>query len=220
MVRPAPSFHCMQITPLSPDTMDDAFATLDRRLAAAPMARAALARIAGTRGSMARGLDRPDHRAVARQLACDFGIDVRDEPPAVAFSWDGRCLRVESEASVVLHEIAHWQICPPERRRLPDFGLGAGPETGRKAEADAARVVSDAAKQAEECLASLLGVLWEAALGQPAIAAFLEQNWFEGWRRPSAAMTFAETITFLHVRGLIADDAMPIRPKIPAMANR
>jgi hypothetical protein len=218
----------MQITPISPDTLEDAFSTLDDRLRATPVARAALARVAATRRLIAGGLDRPDHRAAARRLAGDFGIGVRDEPPAVAFSWDGRWLRAESEASVVLHEIAHWQICPPERRRLPDFGLGAGPETGRKAEADAARVASDVAKQEEECLASLLGILWEAALGQPAIAAFLEQNWLEGWRRPSAALTFAKTVAALHARGLLTADATPVcpnprvlkilAPKAPAMA--
>lgn len=210
----------MQITSLSPDMLDDAFATLDRRLVAAPVARAALARIAKTRGLTLRGLDRPDHRMAARRLAGEFGIAVRDEPPAIAFSWDGCWLRARSEASVLLHEIAHWQICPAERRSLPDFGLGAGPETGCKAEADAARVASDAVKQEEECLASLLGILWESALGQPAVAAFLEQNWFEGWRRPNAAMTFADTIATLHARGLVALDATPLRPKVLAMATR
>jgi hypothetical protein len=31
--------------------------------------------------------------------------------------------------SNMLHEIAHWLVCPPEFRHLVDFGLGEGPET-------------------------------------------------------------------------------------------
>jgi hypothetical protein len=218
MVRSRPARLRMQITPLSPNMLNEALATFERRLAGSPVARSALARIAATLALIPRGLDRPEHRADARRLAYGFGIAVRDEAPAVAFSWDGRCLRAGSEASVVLHEIAHWRICPAERRRLPDFGLGAGPETGRKAEADTARVASDAVKQEEECQASILGVLWEAALAQPAAAAFLEQNWLEGWRRPSAAATFAATVEALRARGLVAADARPVGPRGLAMA--
>ena len=39
---------------------------------------------------------------------------------------------------------------------------------------------------ADEALASLLGILWEAALGQPALASFLDQNWLEGLDRSAA----------------------------------
>jgi hypothetical protein len=209
----------MQITPLSPAALERAFVTVDRRLGGAQVARAALARVAGTRAALDGGLDLPGHRAAARRLARAFGIEVVREPPALAFSWDGRTLRAESEASVVVHEVAHWQICPADRRRLPDFGLGAGPETGRREEADAARVVPDEVKQTEECLASLLGVLWEAALGQPAVAAFLEQNWLEGWHRTSAAETFADTVGLLFERGPITGDAVPIGPAAAGLAR-
>ena len=70
-----------------------------------------------------------------------------DAVPATAFSWDGRAVRTRSEASVLIHEVAHWLIAPPDRRALPDFGLGAGPETGRIAEANAARCVDDAVRE-------------------------------------------------------------------------
>jgi hypothetical protein len=208
----------MQMTPLAIRALPEIFAAFERGLAGSATAGRALRLVARTAQLLADGLDLPAHRSAARRLAGDLGIAALDEPPAAAFSWDGERLRTESEAYVILHEIAHWQICPPDRRRLPDFGLGAGPETGRKADADAARVVSDETKQEEECLASVLGILWEADLGQPAVAAFLEQNWLEGWRRPSAAATFTATVEALHVRGLITADARPVRPRTGSAA--
>jgi hypothetical protein len=62
-------------------------------------------------------------------------------------------------------------------------------------------------------MASLLGVLWEAALHQPAAAAFLEQNWLEGWQRPSTAAVFAATVDSLGARGLIDREAAPVPPR-------
>ena len=112
----------------------------------------------------------------------------------------------------MIHEVAHWLIVPPERRDLLDFGLGAGPETGRIEEADAERCVDDATKEWEELLASLLGILFEAKLCQPAIHAFIEQNWLEGWERPAAAEQFASTIKELRARRLISEIGVPIVP--------
>ncbi|HML11485.1 MAG TPA: hypothetical protein VK432_11550, partial [Stellaceae bacterium] len=42
-------------------------------------------------------------------------------------------------------------------------------------------------READEAAASLLGILWEAKLGQPALASFLDQNWLEGLERSAAA---------------------------------
>jgi hypothetical protein len=171
-------------------------------------ARAALDRIAA---SLAHGGadDTPARRRQAVALARELAIPVLDEAPARAFSWDGRVLRTDSEAWVILHEVAHWLIAPPARRRRRDFGLGAGPETGRKDEADADRSVDEPQRAREEAQASLLGILWEAALGQPAIHAFLEQNWLEGWERSSAADYFTAIVDDLHGLGLIDADGRP-----------
>lgn len=153
--------------------------------------------------------DTARHRADARALVTYFSIPAIDEAPADAFSWDGFSVRIQTEASVLIHEVAHWQIAPPARRELPDFGLGAGPETGRADVADAACCVRLEVKAEEELLASLLGILWEAALGQPAILAFVEQNWLEAWERPAALEQFETAVASLVARGLIADDGMP-----------
>jgi hypothetical protein len=209
----------MQITPLATQALPEIFAAFEARIGSATACRA-LRHVARSAAALRRGVDLPAHRSAARRLAGAFGIAVVDEPPAAAFSWDGSRLRARSEASVIVHEIAHWQVAPADRRRLPDFGLGAGPETARKAEADAARVVSEEVKQEEECLASVLGILWEAELGQPAVAAFLEQNWLEGWHRSGAAATFAATIEALRSRDLITADAEPVRPRAGLAASR
>ncbi|CAK0740276.1 hypothetical protein WCLP8_1120001 [uncultured Gammaproteobacteria bacterium] len=95
---------------------------------------------------------------------------------------------------------------------LPDFGLGAGPETGEKTVAEAARCVSDEDREEEESLTSLLGILWEAELGQPAILAFLEQNWLEAPQRITTAEYFLKRVDVLHRLGLIDDDGCPNQP--------
>ena len=96
------------------------------------------------------------------------------------FNWDGAALDGDTEAYVILHEIAHFTLAPPERRRLVDFGLGPGPDTRERAAAERAAVLSILEREADEAAASLLGILWESALGQPALASFLDQNWLEG----------------------------------------
>lgn len=173
-------------------------------------ARAAFARIiAAPRAALTpAGEDAARQRAVA--LAATFSIACMDEEPARAFSWDGRVIRSRSEPSVLLHEIAHWLTCPPERRHLPDFGLGAGPESGRVAEANGARVADQASQEREEAMASLLGILWETELDLPAMAAFAEQNWLEKPDSPGTPGYFATVIGWLRDAQLIDHQARPV----------
>ena len=170
----------MNLTPIEPELVSAALAAVAVRLEPGTVSAQALQRIAATAEDLGAPQDTPAHRQAAIDLICAAGMRAIDEAPATAFSWDGQAVRTRSEASVLIHEVAHWLIAPVERRTLPDFGLGAGPKTGRIAEADAARCVDDAVKEEEELLASLLGILFEAALGQPAIHAFMNRT---GWRR-------------------------------------
>lgn len=199
----------MNLTPIHKDDLPPALIRMASFLEPGSVAARALARISETVAAHDAPYDTPAHRREAVDLALQLGIPTLDEEPAAAFSWDGGAIRIRSEAYVLIHEVAHWQVAPPERRGLVDFGLGAGPETGCVAEANAARCVSDAAKEQEELLASLLGILWEAALGQPAIHAFVEQNWLEAWDRPSAADQFRRTVDELISRGLIDANGVP-----------
>ena len=66
------------------------------------------------------------------------------------------------------------------------------------------------ARDQDEMAASLLGIIWEARLGQPALASFLDQNWLEGLDR-SAAAFFSSALAGLRRRGFLALDPRPGR---------
>jgi hypothetical protein len=118
------------------------------------------------------------------------------------FNWDGAALNGATEAYVILHEIAHFALAPAERRGVIDFGLGPGPDTTDREAATAAATLSPLAREEDEAAASLLGIIWEAEFGQPALASFLDQNWLEGLDR-SAALHFSATLHALDQRGFL-----------------
>lgn len=196
----------MILTPLDPAALPVLLDRFDAGLAGDPLARAAFRRIAATL-ALAPGLRSDLHagRDKALGLARRLGIPARDVDPASGFSWNGAFIAARSETSVVFHEIAHWQIAPVHRRALYDFGLGAGPETGRITEADVACCVDAATREDEENLASLLGILWEAEHGEPAIIAFAEQNWLELPERAHTHRHFAHYVARLAARNLTPD---------------
>jgi hypothetical protein len=173
-------------------------------------ARAVFRRIADpAKAARAAGAAAIQHHARACALADEFGIALQPGSPTLDFAWNGQALRRDTEAYVLLHEVAHFQLAPPERRNAIDFGLGAGPETGDRAAAESAATVFGIARESEEAMASLLGVLWEIELGQPGFASFLDQNWLEGAERPAAAQHFSAVLTALRERSIIDGDGRP-----------
>lgn len=205
----------MILTPIALPDLPAALARFDRGLDGMPFARAVFGRIAATL-DLVEGTDLglsqdAGHHAAAVALAESFGMGILDAAPRDGFTWDGRWLAVRMEPSVIIHDVAHLQCCAPERRTVADFGLGAGPETGRRAEADAAMSVFGVAREMEEALTSLLGILWEVELGQPAICAFLEQNWLEGGDSPANRAHFLRILGHLHDHGLVDGDGHPTR---------
>ncbi len=150
------------------------------------------------------------HREALRVLA-DLGMALRPGPPSADFSWDGHGARCETEAYVLLHEAAHFQLAAPARRRCIDFGLGPGPETGKRAAAARAARLFGLAREREEAMASLLGILWEAELGHPALASFLDQNWLEAAGRPAAVAHFREVLAALTAGGFVTAAGRPTR---------
>jgi hypothetical protein len=199
----------MILTPLDPDALARLLDLFDAGLARAPRAQGVFRRIAATR-ALCPGLVADLHagRGKAIALAQRLGIPTLDEEPQSAFSWDGRVIRTRSETSVVFHEIAHWQLAGA-RRDVVDFGLGAGPESGRIADADAAIAVDAAIREEEENLASLLGILWEVEHDEPALLAFAEQNWLELPDRPHTQAHFIRCLDALTARGLVGADGRP-----------
>jgi hypothetical protein len=70
------------------------------------------------------------------------------------------------------------------------------------------------AREDDEAAASLLGILLETVLGQPALASFLDQNWLEGLER-SASIHFAAVLRRLQRCGVVAADGQPVMPRGP-----
>ena len=168
-----------------------------------PSSRAVFLRIRATSPDRASGAEAERHRRVALSLARAFGMATHPEGMACLYNWDGAALNGATEAYVVLHEIAHFALAPPERRRLIDFGLGPGPDTIDRDAATSAAVLSPLAREEDEARASLLGIIWEAQLDQPALASFLDQNWLEGLDR-SAASHFTAVLHTLQQRRLLS----------------
>ncbi len=176
-----------------------------------PRDKAVLDRITATSPHRASGETAQDHHQAAIALARAFGMGVAASPPERSFSWDGTALTSETEAYVLLHEVAHYQLSDPRRRCIPDFGLGAGPDTGLRLEAEAAARLFGFEREMEEAEASLLGIIWEVELGQPALASFLDQNWLEGADRPGTAEHFATVLRALGEGGFVTDEGRPTR---------
>lgn len=151
------------------------------------------------------------HHAQAVELCRSFGFGILDVDPKSHWTWDGENVAIRMEPSVLIHEVAHWQLAAPERRAVIDFGLGCGPESGRRDEADAVQTLFCPERDVEEALCSLLGILWEAELGQPAILAFLEQNWMEGGASLHNLAHFRKIVRWLRAMDLIDDDGRPTR---------
>jgi hypothetical protein len=159
-------------------------------------------RIRATSPDRAAGAEAERHRLSALSFARDFGMAIHPEGTPCRFNWDGVALYGATEAYVILHEVAHFALAPPERRGLVEFGLGSGPDTLDRASAERAAVLLPLARDQDEAAASLLGIVWEATLGQPALASFLDQNWLEGLDR-SAADHFTAVVETLRRRELL-----------------
>ena len=176
----------MILTPILSGELD---AMLDRFQAGidTPGARAAFALIRATSADRAAGDAAERHRLEALAFAREHGLAVHPPGTVCAYNWDGVALDGATEAYVIRHEVAHYLLAPAERRVVPDFGLGPGPDTRDRSGAERAARLPVLEREVDEAAASLLGILWEAELGQPALASFLDQNWLEGLERSASA---------------------------------
>lgn len=200
----------MMLTPIDADRLPQLLAHLADGLGEGA-ARRVLGRIARAGGAeRAQGALAGSHHRAALGVLARLGMAARPGSPQQDFSWDGRAVRADTEAYVLLHEAAHYQLAAPGRRQRIDFGLGPGPETGNRAAAAAAACLFGLAVEHEEAMASLLGILWEAELGHPALASFLDQNWLEGAERPGTADHFRGTLAALREGGFITRSGRPL----------
>ena len=182
----------MILTPISDDQLS---AKLDRFAAglAGGLSHDVFARIRATSPERAAGAEAERHRHEALSVARASGMAIHPGKNSCPFNWDGAALNGATEAYVILHEVAHFVLASPERRVLIEFGLGPGPDTLDRAAAERAAVVPLLAREQ----------VWEAMLGQPALASFLDQNWLEGLDR-SAAAHFTAMVETLRRRDLLS----------------
>lgn len=116
-----------------------------------------------------------------------------DHPPIIRspeYSWTGKRLIVHVNESGrkanYIHELGHWLICSPTRRRMRDFGLGPGFQS----KGSAPLIVSDSFAQREEVMVCTFEVAafdaWGLDWQEPA-----RVNSYEDWDR---AKTWADYI--------------------------
>ena len=201
---------------LTPIPREQLAAALDRFMAGLSdgFSCAVFQRVSATSPDRAAEAEAERHRVAALFVARSFGMTIHSEGGTCRFNWDGAALNGTTEAYVILHEVAHFALAPPERRRLVEFGLGPGPDTLDRETAERAAVLSPLEREADEAAASLLGIVWEAALGQPALASFLDQNWLEGLDR-SAAGHFTAVVQTLRHRKLLSVGRAPVASTVP-----
>jgi hypothetical protein len=203
---------------LTPIPREELAGSLDRFAAGLSdgLSRAVFARIRTTSPDRAAGAEAERHWLTALSFARSSGVVVHPAGTRCHFNWDGTALNGATEAYVILHEVAHFALAPPERRGLVEFGLGPGPDTLDREAAERAAVLPPLAREADEAAASLLGIIWEAALGQPALASFLDQNWLEGLDR-SAAGHFTVVVGTLRQRKLLKFEQAPAASTAPTV---
>jgi hypothetical protein len=202
----------MILTPVAPEALQDTLARFLARLSD-PFDRV-FRKIRATSPDRAVGQEAEQHRITALAIARSFGMAVYPERTPCKFNWDGVALSPATEAYVILHEVAHFTLASPERRGLVEFGLGPGPDTLDRVAAERAATLPPLEREADEAAASLLGIIWEARLGQPALASFLDQNWLEGLDR-SAPEHFTAVLETLRRRGILTAGGAPAASTTP-----
>lgn len=118
------------------------------------------------------------HRvALWREVCASLGLPTTDAPPRWSDGslrttpWTGRALSMVASSSDIAHDIGHWLVADPARRRWPGFGLGYSYDgAGRillgevEDDVDGPDLLPPAARMGEEEAASIVGILLEAVV--------------------------------------------------------
>ncbi|HKM69775.1 MAG TPA: hypothetical protein VJX94_06850, partial [Stellaceae bacterium] len=118
----------MILTPIPREQLADALDRFEAGLSDG-RSRIVIRQIRVTSSDRAAGEEAERHRLTALSFARAFGMPIHPEGNPRRFNWDGTALNGATEAYVILHEVAHFALAPPERRGLVEFGLGSGPDT-------------------------------------------------------------------------------------------
>jgi hypothetical protein len=95
---------------LTPIPRDQLGCALDRFMASIgePYARVVFGQIRATSPDRAAGAEAERHRQVALSIARDLGMGIHPDEASPPHNWDGTALNGNTEAYVILHEIAHF----------------------------------------------------------------------------------------------------------------
>src|SRR5262245_14077266 len=99
----------MILTPIPPEQLDEALDRFAARLADHE-ARAAFDRIRATSADRAEGQVAERHRHEVLAFAVAHGVPTHRPGTVRDFNWDGVALNGETEAYVILHEVAHFLL--------------------------------------------------------------------------------------------------------------
>lgn len=80
------------------------------------------------------------------------------------YQWDGQMITA-GRCDNLLHDLAHYQCAHPNRRFMPDFGLGTAPDSFEYS--PLAPGMTKDESEFEEACASVLGMLWEIHFKMP-----------------------------------------------------
>lgn len=89
-----------------------------------------------------------------------------------------------------LHDLAHWQLASPSRRKVADYGLGPGQDSNALASLDLVwdstvrgikhkKPLRIKSASLEEARVSALGIIWEASLGLDPVYTLVDHSWVE-----------------------------------------
>lgn len=118
-------------------------------------------------------------------------------------AWNGLGTIRANNTSDLLHEIAHYQVAPPERRFKANYGLGTSPD--EQCVKNSMLVTYDVANREEE-LASVLGILWERSLGMDWGATYKKHGWADS---EINKIKFTNNAKALYGMGLVSKNGTP-----------
>jgi hypothetical protein len=123
-----------------------------------------------------------DAKSLARKVRCiakQLSLPLKEEREK--YSWDGKYIHTRNmdrswyDGHSVLHDICHFQVASPTRRKTPEFGLGDSPDISSGAPV----LLNDENAQREEEEASILTILWLRHIKEDHMFVWNDHSW--GW---------------------------------------
>jgi hypothetical protein len=158
----------------------------------------------------------------SKDIAKALEVTMRDDlAPAEHCNWDGKKFNTKGvREDGKLHELGHWAIS--DRKHLPDFGLGPGPDTRFEAYKKAYSKLSSEedkdhrSSSREETLACVMEFLY-AAIGGHNMLKYMEDRFFlernGRWDRGTGSSynSFIKEIQWLQNKNLISKSWVPVQ---------